>query len=162
MKSNQLLNLSKVYKVESIGNESNLLKDGVRKARIANLLDPENQETEENFLELLYRSNPTEALQKWSKNLDNQSNEESRTLLLNRSLLTLKNNTLQPYKRRIAGEIAISQLNTLLKSEEWLDTPDNSLLAAELIAETGNPSRSKEVILSSLSNHPTHSKSIFF
>ncbi|MBT5915799.1 MAG: hypothetical protein HOH60_05530, partial [Opitutae bacterium] len=66
-KSNQLLQLSKVYQDESISNESNLLEDGVRKARIAHLLSPYNLATRENFIQLLFRSNPTEALQKWSR-----------------------------------------------------------------------------------------------
>ena len=91
-KSNQLLQLSKVYQDESISNETNLLEDGIRKARIANLLDPQNLETRENFFKLLFRSKPTEALQKWANILHfEEATEEKRTVLLDRSIKTLKN-----------------------------------------------------------------------
>ena len=65
-KSDKLYNLSKVYQDESITNESNLLQDGVRKARIATLLDPNNKEKADNFIKLLFRVEPTEALLMWS------------------------------------------------------------------------------------------------
>ena len=89
-KSNQLLHLSKVYQDESISNESNLLGDGVRKARIAHLLDPTNLETRENFIELLFRSKPTEALQKWARIISTEEGTEERKVnLLKRSIKTL-------------------------------------------------------------------------
>ena len=65
-KSDKLYNLSKVYQDPSITNESNLLQDGVRKARIATLLDPSNREKADNFIKLLFRVEPTEALLMWS------------------------------------------------------------------------------------------------
>ncbi len=161
-KSNQLLQLSKVYQDKSISNESNLLQDGVRKARIASLLDPTNTETRENFLELLFRSKPVEALQKWAKNIFIEGGtEEKKVKLLKYSIQTLKNDHIALHERRIAGEIAIVQLNSLLTLNDWLDTPDNSLIAAELLAETGNPIKAKNIILQSLENHPTHPDSIF-
>ena len=153
-KSNKLLNLSKVYQDESISNESNLLADGVRKARIANLLDPSNLETRENFIELLFRANPTEALQKWARIFSvEQVSEERTTTLLKRSIKTLKDDSLEIYEKRIAGEIAIGQLNFLLTIKDWLESPDNALIAAELLAETGNPVRANEIVKKSLENH---------
>jgi hypothetical protein len=161
-KSNKLLHLSKVYQDESISNESNLLADGVRKARIANLLDPSNLETRENFIELLFRANPTEALQKWARIFSvEQVSEEKTTTLLKRSIKTLKDDSLEIYEKRIAGEIAIGQLNFLLTIKDWLESPDNTLIAAELLAETGNPVRAIEIVKKSLENHPTHAESIF-
>jgi hypothetical protein len=161
-KSNQLLQLSKVYQDESISNESNLLEDGIRKARIANLLDPQNLETRENFLKLLFRSKPTEALQKWANILHlEESTEEKRTVLLDQSIETLKNDQITIHEKRIAGEIAIEQLNSLLRIDAWLESPDNSLVTAELLAETGNPLKAKSVLKQSLENHPTHAESIF-
>ena len=161
-KSNQLLQLSKVYQDESISNESNLLEDGVRKARIAHLLSPDNPATRENFIQLLFRSNPTEALQKWSRIISLEGGvEEQKIELLNRSIQTLKNDLLHPQERKIAGEIAIIQLNELLKINGWLDSPDNSLLASELLAESGHPLRATEIVTNSLTNHPTHAESIF-
>jgi hypothetical protein len=100
-KSNQLLQLSKVYQDESISNESNLLEDGVRKARIAHLLSPDNLDTRENFIQLLFRSNPTEALQKWSRIFSLEGGvEEKKVELLNRSIQTLKNDLLHPQERK--------------------------------------------------------------
>ena len=58
-KSNKLLELSKVYHDESIGTESDLLAEGVRKARIASLLNPDSDSTKENFLSLLFRLKPS-------------------------------------------------------------------------------------------------------
>ena len=46
---NKLLELSKVYHDESIGTESDLLAEGVRKARIASLLNPDNDSTKKIF-----------------------------------------------------------------------------------------------------------------
>lgn len=161
-KSNQLLHLSKVYHDESISNESNLLEDGVRKARIASLLDPSNRETKENFLKLLFRSKPTDALQIWASIFSDNSNlEEDRMKLLNRSIKTLKNDQIQIHGRRIAGEIAFQQLSYLKNNDGWIDSPNNALITAELLAETGNPFQASQIIQQSLLNHPTHSKSIF-
>ena len=161
-KSNQLLYLSKVYQDESISNETNLLEDGVRKARIANLLSPTNLETRENFINLLFRSKPTEALQKWADIMYIEGGtEEKKALLLDRCIKTLKNDNLPLYQRRIAGEIAVRQLNTLLSINGWIDSPNNSLITAELLAETGNPEKAKNVVKQSLENHPTHAESIF-
>lgn len=161
-KSNQLLQLSKVYQDESITNESSLLDDGVRKARIAHLLDPKNLETRENFIELLFRSKPTEALKKWARiiSIENGS-DESKLSLLKRSIKTLRNDSLHLHERKISGEIAIIQLNNLILVKDWLDSPDNSLLAAELLAEAGHASRAINIVKNTLENYPTHAESIF-
>lgn len=163
-KANQLLELSKVYQDESITNESNLLDDGVRKARIANLLAPYNSEIEENFLSLLFRSQPIEALKKWASiNAQNKTpDEEKKAKLLKLSIQTLKNDLIATHHRKIAGEIAVGQLNALLSIDGWLQSPDNSLTASELLAETGNPTKAKEIIIETLKNHPKHAESIFF
>ncbi len=161
-KSNQLLQLSKVYQDESISNETNLLEDGIRKARIANLLDPQNLETRENFLQLLFRSKPTEALKSWANILHlEKATEEKRLLLLNYSIKTLKNDEITVYEKRIAGEIAIEQLNSLLEIDAWLKSPDNAFITAELLAETGNPLKAINILKQSFENHPTHAESIF-
>ena len=90
-KSNKLLELSKVYHDESIGTESDLLAEGVRKARIASLLNPDSDSTKENFLSLLFRLKPSEALRKWSQIANaNTAIEDDRAILLKRSITTLK------------------------------------------------------------------------
>ena len=53
LKGNRLLFQSKVYLDSSIDNAGGLLASGVRKARIALLLNPQNGEAEENYLNLL-------------------------------------------------------------------------------------------------------------
>ena len=161
-KSNKLLNLSKVYHDESISTESDLLAEGVRKARIASLLDPNNDSTRENFLSLLFRFKPSQALQKWSQIANsNKTNDEERAILLKRSISTLKNDLLMTTERKIAGEIAIEQLNELLKNNTWLDSPDNSLIASELFAETGDTNRAYKLTENSIENHPAHAESLF-
>ena len=64
-------------------------------------------------------------------------------------------------ERKIAGEIAIEQLNELLKNNTWLDSPDNSLIASELFAETGDTNRAYKLTENSIKNHPAHAESLF-
>ena len=71
-KSDKLYNLSKIYLDDSITSETNLLNDGIRKARIASLLAPNDSLKKENYLELLYRLKPTEALLIWSDTYPNK------------------------------------------------------------------------------------------
>ena len=68
-KSSKMLLQSKVYLDESIEQGSGLLEDGVRKAKFAFLLDPESEETFENYNLLLFRTNPSVALNNWSSDL---------------------------------------------------------------------------------------------
>jgi ABC-type uncharacterized transport system ATPase subunit len=92
-KSDELFNLSKVYQDESISNETNLLSEGLKKARIANLLDPNNPGKTENFLKLLYRLKPTEALISWSDSFPNRSEFiDNKIELLRKCLKTLRDN----------------------------------------------------------------------
>ena len=51
-KSQKLTQQTKVYHDESIDNVGGLLKEGVRKAKIAHLLSPNNKEIEEKLLDV--------------------------------------------------------------------------------------------------------------
>ena len=83
-KSQRLLFQSKVYLDSSIDNAGGLLQDGVRKARVAHLLNPENQDAEENYLFLLFKIDPTKALEQWSNSsLLNDSEIRKSKLLKN-------------------------------------------------------------------------------
>ena len=74
-KSDKMRLQSQVYLDESIDKGSGLLEDGVRKAKIAFLLDPENEDTFENYNLLLFRTNPSVALENWSAKLVNEGDE---------------------------------------------------------------------------------------
>ena len=53
---------SKVYLDESIDGTSGLIEDGIRKAKLASLLDPGNKDTFENYNLLLFRTKPSATL----------------------------------------------------------------------------------------------------
>ena len=106
-KSNKMFVQSKVYLDESIEGTSDLMQDGIRKARLAHLLDPDNKETFENYNLLLFRAEPSEALRNWSIRLENQNDlVEERILLLERCMDTLRNDDLDPSERKKAGKLA--------------------------------------------------------
>ena len=162
-KSDKLYNLSKVYQDESISNESNLLQDGVRKARIAALLEPNNTTKKENFIKLLFRMEPAEALLMWSDSLSNMQTPTDKKLeLVRKCLTTLRNINLKDSEKIIAGNIAIKHLNVLEKNVNWFNNPDFALLSAEVLAQIGSAEKSKSIIQESVAKHPTHAKSIFF
>ena len=162
-KSDKLYNLSKVYQDESITNESNLLQDGVRKARIATLLDPNNKEKADNFIKLLFRVEPTEALLMWSDLFINihEPNDE-KLELVRKCLDTTRNIDLKDQEKIVAGEIAMAQLNVLEKNANWFNNPDLALLSAEVLAQIGRTQQAKSIIQESIVKHPSHVKSIFF
>ena len=146
-KSNKLYNLSKIYQDESITNESNLLEDGVRKARIATLLNSQDEAKKENFLKLLFRLEPTEALLIWSDSIPGTQDRNDQMIeLVRKSLKTLRNTRLRNAERVIAGEIALKHLNVLEKNSNWYNNPDHALLSAEILAEVGSAEKSKLII----------------
>ena len=65
-KSAKLFHQSKIYLDQTIDNAGGLLNEGVRKGRIAHLLNPQDQETFYNYVRLQFRTNPAQALLKWS------------------------------------------------------------------------------------------------
>ena len=162
-KSEKLFNLSKVYLDQSIENESDLLKDGIRKARIASLLAPKDGAKKENYLQLLYRLEPIQAIVFWSDESPHlaQYNEKKKALI-KKCLHTLRNQNLSKHEKIIAGKIALNHLSYLEKEEVWFKNPDNCLLSSNILAQVGNIAKAKEIISKSLENHPTHVESVFF
>jgi tetratricopeptide (TPR) repeat protein len=161
-KSNKMLLQSKVYLDESIDEGSGLLEDGIRKAKIAFLLNPESKETFENYNLLLFRTNPSLALENWSTNLQDQGNEiEKRINLFDKSLATLRDDTLTPLHRKRAGEVAFSQMKRLTKSDNWIEDPKNALMVCNLLAETGNQLAALEQVKRLLQNYPEHPQALF-
>ena len=162
-KSDKLYNLSKIYLDDSVTNETNLLSDGIRKARIASLLAPNDSLKKENFLKLLYRLKPTEALLIWSDTYaDKVALYDKKIQLTRRCLTTLSDIKISTQERLIAGKIALKHLSFLERDNNWFNSPENSLLSAKILAELGHAEQAKTLILRSLSNHSSHIESIFF
>ena len=136
-KSQRLLFQSKVYLDSSIDNAGGLLQDGVRKARVAHLLDPKNQEAEENYLLLLFRIDPTKALQQWSNSSLLKNSEIRKSKLLKKCLNVLRNEDLSPERRSIIASIAFRLSDNLEQQFNWQINPENAILVIELLIECG-------------------------
>ena len=146
-KSDKMLLESKVYLDDSIDGSSDLLDFGIAKAKIAYLLNPTNEEAFENYNLLLFRSKPSNALKSWFAYLETMdAAADKRVLLLERCLNTLRNDELPIMDRRIAAEIAFSQMRTLAQAEGWMDDPENVVLVCELLAENGRLSEALSMI----------------
>ena len=161
-KSKKMFVQSKVYLDESIEGTSALMQDGIRKARLAHLLDPENKETFENYNLLLFRAEPSEALRNWSIRLENQNDlVEERILLLERCMDTLRNDDLAPSERKKAGKLAFVQMSHLVNIDHWTHSPENALIVCELLAETGNQAQALRQTNLLLEKSPGHPQAIF-
>lgn len=161
-KSNKMLLQSKVYLDESIDGTSDLIEDGIRKAKIASLLDPGNKDTFENYNLLLFRTRPSEALRNWSAALESQAAlVEKRIVLLERCMITLRDDELAPSERQKAGKLAEVQMNHLIKLDHWAESPENVLMACELMAETGNQIQALRQINLLLKQYPKYPQAIF-
>ena len=86
-KSAKLYQQSKIYLDETIDNAGGLIEEGARRGRIAHLLNPNDQEILFNYVRLQYRTNPAKALLKWSVALENITDVEKRSELLQKCLL---------------------------------------------------------------------------
>ena len=138
MKGNRLLYQSKVYLDSSIDNAGGLLESGVRKARIALLLNPQNKDAEENYLNLLFKVEPLEALVLWSKSPLVHNDLEEKNILLEKCLNLLKGGQLESKEMKIASSFALKLGEELEQSKTWISKPINSLSLAELLAEIGH------------------------
>ena len=107
LKGNRLLYQSKVYLDSSIDNAGGLLATGVRKARIALLLNPQNKDAEENYLNLLFKVEPLEALVLWSKSPLVRNDLKEKNILLEKCLNLLKGGQLESKEMKIASSIAL-------------------------------------------------------
>ena len=161
-KSNKMLFQSKVYLDESIDDASGLIEDGIRKAKLAALLDPENKDAFENYNLLLFRTKPAEALANWSAQLEGKdASVAERILLFERSMGILRDDELPSSERKKAGKIAFVQMRSLAKLKDWTEKPENALLVCELLAETGNQARALQQTNLLLDQYPEHPQAIF-
>ena len=160
-KSAKLFQQSKIYLDETIDNAGGLLDEGVRRGRIAHLLNPGDQETLYNYIRLQFRTNPAQALLKWSVAIKNVDDLEKRSELLNRSLLTLKDDDLSLQDRKIAGEVSYREINRLMQNPVWSADPDNILIFCELLAETGKAKQARERLIRLLDEYPLYPEGVF-
>ena len=161
MKGNRLLYQSKVYLDSSIDNAGGLLATGVRKARIALLLNPQNKDAEENYLNLLFKVEPLEALVLWSKSPLVHNDLEEKNILLEKCLNLLKGGQLESKEMKIASSIALKLGEELEQSKTWISKPINSLSLAELLAEIGYLDLAYDRVKKILSKNPDFPEAIF-
>ena len=161
MKGNRLLYESKVYLDSSIDNAGGLLESGVRKARIALLLNPKNKDAEENYLNLLFKVEPLEALVLWSKSPLVHNDLEEKNILLEKCLNLLKGGQLESKEMKIASSIALKLGEELEQSKTWISKPINSLSLAELLAEIGYLDLAYDRVKKILSKNPDFPEAIF-
>lgn len=161
MKGNRLLYQSKVYLDSSIDNAGGLLATGVRKARIALLLNPQNKDAEENYLNLLFKVEPLEALVLWSKSTLVHNDLEEKNILLQKCLNLFKGGQLESKEMKIASSIALKLGEELEQSKTWISKPINSLSLAELLAEIGYLDLAYDRVKKILSKNPDFPEAIF-
>ena len=160
-KSAKLFQQSKIYLDETIDNAGGLLDEGVRRGRIAYLLNPNNEETLFNYVRLQFRTDPAQALLKWSFALQNVDDLEKQSELLDRSLLTLKDDDLSLQDRKVAGEVSYREINRLMQNPVWSADPDNILIFCELLAETGKAKQARERLIRLLDEYPLYPEGVF-
>lgn len=160
-KSAKLLDQSKIYLDETIDNAGGLLDEGVRRGRIAHLLNLDDEETLYNYIRLQFRTDPAEALLKWSVALEKTEGLEKRTELLEKSLLTLKNDDLSLQDRKIAGEVSYREIKRLMENPTWSKDPDNILVFCELLAETGKAEQARKRLVQMLDEYPLYPEGVF-
>ena len=161
LKSAKLFQQSKIYLDETIDNAGGLLDEGVRRARIAHLLDRGNQEVLFHYIRLRFRTSPAQALLQWSDALKGSQDLGNRTELFSKCLKTLKNDELRLSERKLAGEVAYREVNLLMQSPLWKNDPDNILEFCELLAETGKPQQAHERLSELLDEYPLYPRAVF-
>lgn len=160
-KANKLYTQSQVYLDEQINNIGGLLDDGVQKAKIAHLLDPENQLHLVNFLRLQYRTSPAKAIMGWSSAIHNQGEPVLREELLDKSFEVLRNSDLPPHERKIGAEVAYREIEQSRQDVSWASNPENQLKYCELLAETGQSQQAMQEALELLEKFPEFPEAIF-
>ena len=161
MKGNRLLFQSKVYLDSSIDNAGGLLASGVRKARIALLLNPQNGEAEENYLNLLFKVEPLKALVLWSKSALLDGDLTEKNTLLEKCLSLLREGNLKSEEMKITASIAVRLSQELEQSKVWISNPSNALSLAELLAEIGHLDLAFTRVKKILSKNPNFPEAIF-
>jgi hypothetical protein len=160
-KANKLFTQSQVYLDEQINNIGGLLDDGVQKAKIAHLLDPENQLHLVNFLRLQYRTSPAKAIMGWSSAIHNQDEPALREELLEKSFEVLRNSDFPPHERKIGAEVAYREIERSRQDVSWASNPENQLKYCELLAETGQQDQAFKMTIELVDQFPEFPEAIF-
>ena len=161
-KAAKLLFQSQVYLDPKIGNSGDLIKEGVRKARVAYLLNPNDSEAYYNYLDLLYLNQPAKALSLWSELVD--SSEKGLSLgnrILSKSLHSLRNEKIEVTRKVRIGSIALKQYQYLAQVDLWNENSQNMILGAEILAETGNHQQSFKLVERILSKESDNAEAVF-
>ena len=160
-KAAKLYNQSQVYLNQEINNIGGLLDDGVKKAKIAHLLDLHDEKFLFNFLRLQFKTVPAQALVGWSKALHGKVKPNFRAELLEKSFEVLRNSQLANHQRKIGAEIAFREIELLNQNNAWAALPENKLKFCELLAETGKPQQAMEMTLMLIDEYPSYPEAIF-
>ena len=153
---------SQVYLDEKIGSSPELIQEGIRKAKVAYLLDTKNSKSYENYLNLLYLDSPSEALIQWSKLVDGSTEGTSLgNTILRKSLKCLKDQSLELKAKILIGQNALSLFQSLRESVGWDTQAQNLLLGAEILAETGNHKQALGIVEEVLKEDTGNSDAVF-
>ena len=153
---------SQVYLDEKIGSSPELIQEGIRKAKVAYLLDTKNSKSYQNYLNLLYLDSPSQALMKWSHLVDGSAEGISLgNTILRKSLKCLRDQSLDLKTKILISKNAISQFQSLQKVVGWDTQPQNLLLGAEILAETGNHKQALGVVEEVLKEDAGNSDAVF-
>ena len=161
-KSKQLLFESQVYLDEKIGTSPELIKEGIRKAKVAYLLDTKNSKSYQNYLNLLYLDSPSKALMEWSHLVDGSAEGISLgNTILRKSLKCLRDQSLDLKTKILISKNALSQFQSLQEVVGWDTQPQNLLLGAEILAETGNHEQALGTVEEVLKEDAGNSDAVF-
>ena len=161
-KANQFLYQSQVYLDEKIGSSPELIGEGIRKARVAYLLNPNDPQSYQNYLDLLFLEDPAKALNLWTKLVDNSENGiQLGNSILSKSLTCLQKEDISLETKVFIGKNAIQQFQYLSEIETWNAQPKNLLLGAEILAETGNHQEALRVVDQVIEKFPEHPEAVF-
>ena len=161
-KADKFLYQSQVYLDEKIGSSPELIGEGIRKARVAYLLNPNDAKSYQNYLKLLFLENPAKALNLWTQMVDNsESGIQLGNSVLSKSLACLQKEEISLETKVFIGKNAIQQFQYLSEIETWNAQPQNPLLGAEILAETGNHQQALRVVDQVIEKFPEHPEAVF-
>jgi hypothetical protein len=164
-KAEKLVKDSEMFKSESLTNTTGLLDAGIHKAKIATLLLPEEVNVARNYVELLTRTAPLEAILEWQKIMRLKgANAEDREMLVLHCLKVArdKDAKLGGHSRNFAMLAASKQLEILETDAKWRSFVGHKLLKAEFLAENGKPVESLEIVNELLEQKKEDSPEVVF
>ena len=164
-KAETLVKDSEMFKSENLANTTGLLDAGILKAKIAMLLLPEDVKVARNYVELLTRTAPLQAILEWQKIMQLEgANAEDREMLVLHCLQVArdKDANLGRNPRDFAMLAASKQIEALEKDAKWRSFSEHKLLQAEFLAEAGKPLESLEIVSKLLEQKKENSPEVVF